>query len=75
MRVLVPSGLYRLPHVQGAGTSGTHPFAYDNLRTGHRWAAKWGPFEGQFESPLKGEIQVYWGTAGIDRRTATKGLS
>lgn len=47
MQVLVPGGAgYIGSHTCKVLALGGHtPIAYDNLRTGHRWAAKWGPFE------------------------------
>jgi UDP-arabinose 4-epimerase len=47
MRVLVPGGAgYIGSHTcKALALAGHTPSAYDNLRTGHRWAAKWGPLE------------------------------
>ncbi len=47
MRVLVPGGAgYIGSHTcKALAQAGHTPIAYDNLRTGHRWAAKWGAFE------------------------------
>lgn len=47
MRVLVPGGAgYIGSHTcKALALAGHTPIAYDNLRTGHRWAAKWGAFE------------------------------
>jgi UDP-arabinose 4-epimerase len=47
MRVLVPGGAgYIGSHTcKALALAGHIPIAYDNLRTGHRWAAKWGPLE------------------------------
>jgi UDP-arabinose 4-epimerase len=47
MRVLVPGGAgYIGSHTCKALAQGGHtPIVYDNLRTGHRWAVKWGAFE------------------------------
>jgi UDP-arabinose 4-epimerase len=47
MRVLVPGGAgYIGSHTcKALARAGHTPIAYDNLCTGHRWAAKWGPLE------------------------------
>jgi UDP-arabinose 4-epimerase len=47
MRVLVPGGAgYIGSHTcKALAQSGHTPIVYDNLRTGHRWAVKWGTFE------------------------------
>lgn len=47
MRVLVPGGAgYIGSHTcKALAQAGHTPIVYDNLRTGHRWAVKWGAFE------------------------------
>jgi UDP-glucose-4-epimerase GalE len=47
LRVLVTGGAgYIGSHAcKALALAGHMPIAYDNLRTGHRWAVKWGPFE------------------------------
>lgn len=47
MRVLVTGGAgYIGSHAcKALALAGHLPIAYDNLRTGHRWAVKWGPLE------------------------------
>ena len=47
LRVLVTGGAgYIGSHAcKALAQAGHSPIAYDNLRTGHRWAVKWGPFE------------------------------
>lgn len=47
MRVLVTGGAgYVGSHTcKALAAAGHQPIVYDNLRTGHRWAVQWGPFE------------------------------
>lgn len=47
MRVLVTGGAgYIGSHTcKALAQAGHTPIVFDNLRTGHRWAVKWGPFE------------------------------
>ena len=47
MRVLVTGGAgYIGSHAcKALARAGHTPIAYDSLRTGHRWAVRWGPFE------------------------------
>jgi UDP-glucose-4-epimerase GalE len=47
LRVLVTGGAgYIGSHAcKALARAGHEPIAYDNLRTGHRWAVKWGPLE------------------------------
>ena len=47
MRVLVTGGAgYIGSHAcKALAAAGHTPIAYDSLRTGHRWAVRWGPFE------------------------------
>ena len=47
MRVLVTGGAgYIGSHTcKALAAAGHTPIVYDNLRTGHAWAVKWGPFE------------------------------
>jgi UDP-arabinose 4-epimerase len=47
LRVLVTGGAgYIGSHAcKALAAAGHTPIAFDNLRTGHRWAVRWGPFE------------------------------
>ena len=47
MRVLVTGGAgYIGSHTcKALAAAGHTPIVFDNLRTGHAWAVKWGPFE------------------------------
>jgi UDP-arabinose 4-epimerase len=47
MRVLITGGAGFIgSHTcKALAQAGHEPVVYDNLRTGHRWAVKWGPFE------------------------------
>lgn len=55
MKVLVTGGAgYIGSHAcKALHAAGHEPIAFDNLRTGHRWAVRWGPFEhGDIRDPI-----------------------
>lgn len=64
MRILVPGGAgYIGSHTAKAlAQAGHEPVVVDNLRNGHRWAVRWGPFEEmdlEDRSALRGVFQKY----------------